>query len=218
MFPCIFGGDGAGFAVPPAWRDRAQEALAAMRSRAREEFGMERRVGMTRVADIRAAGHDVRVARFRAASKVDYVMFSGGGLSWAEAQMKADRHGLPEAPPGIRPDLTGISCRWSPMPSRHGTVLSLVILPRDGSEAAFAELARQVIRMAGGLERSGHPVAEEGPPTRCATGAVGLEARARRHGGPTAARRLGIVVQMVLARLLLWLPPVVQEISDRSSM
>ena len=202
VFPYIFGGDGAGFAVPPAWRDRAQEALTAVRSWAREEFGMELRVGMTRVADIRAAGHDVRVARFRAAREVDYAMFAGGGLSWAEAQMKAGRHGLPEAPPGTRPDLTGLSCRWSHMPSRHGSVLSLVILPREGSEAAFADLAREVIGMAGGLERSGHPVAEDGPPTRWATGAAGLEARARRHGGPTASLRFGIALQMVLAKLL----------------
>ena len=83
-FPFIFGGDGAGFAVPAAWKDRAEDALAAVRVWAREEFDIGLRVGMVRVSDIRAAGLDITVARFQAAKGVDYAMFSGGGLSWAE--------------------------------------------------------------------------------------------------------------------------------------
>ena len=88
-FPYIFGGDGASFAIPPSWKDRASDALAAVRLWAHEEFGMELRVGMVPLSKVRAAGFDVKVARFQASEGVDYAMFFGGGLNWAEMQMKA---------------------------------------------------------------------------------------------------------------------------------
>ena len=97
-FPFIFGGDGAGFAVPPEWKDRAEEALLAVKSWAQAEFDMGLRVGMMAISDIRTAGLDVTVARFQAAEGVDYAMFAGGGLSWAETQMKAGAQISAEAP------------------------------------------------------------------------------------------------------------------------
>ena len=44
---------------------------------------------MMPVAAIRAAGHDVRVARYAASPEAVYAMFSGGGMSYAEAELKA---------------------------------------------------------------------------------------------------------------------------------
>ena len=43
----------------------------------------------------------VRVARFQAAHDVTYAMFAGGGVSWAEAEMKAGRYAVPTAAPGL---------------------------------------------------------------------------------------------------------------------
>ena len=162
-FPFIFGGDGAGFAVPPAWKERAAEALAAVQAWAQDEFEMGLRIGMTRAADIAAAGMTVKVARFQVAEGVDYAMFSGGGISWAENQMKAGAATIPPAPSGTQPDLTGLSCRWSNMPSRHGTILSVVIMPcEDIPGPAFSKLARNVVEVANGLTRAGHPVYHDG--------------------------------------------------------
>ncbi len=110
-FPFVFGGDGAGFACAPDRAAEAGAALAAVRCWASEEFDMELRVAMVPVAEVRAAGLDVAVARYQPLPGVDYAMFSGGGLSWAETRMKAGAYPLPEAPAGTIPDLAGLSCR-----------------------------------------------------------------------------------------------------------
>ncbi|WP_432817130.1 DUF3095 domain-containing protein [Sulfitobacter sp. JB4-11] len=203
-FPYIFGGDGAGFAVPPAWQDRAAKALAAVRVWAAEEFDMGLRVGMTRVSDIRQAGLDVTVARFQAALGVDYAMFTGGGLSWAETQMKKGAQSVPQAPAGTQPDLTGLSCRWNHMPSRHGTILSVVILPSDDAPGpAFSALARDVVEVARGLERAGHPAAPGGPGVKWPPAGATLEAHAQRRGGSLGAARRKALFESFVAWLLI---------------
>ncbi len=145
-FPFVFGGDGASFVVEPHQREAAEEALAACATFAAEEFGLELRVSMIPVRDIRAAGHDVKIARFAASPAVTYAMVSGGGIEWGEGAMKAGRYALPPAPPGTRPDLTNLSCRWSPIASRHGTILSLIVRAMPGADpAVFAATARRLL-------------------------------------------------------------------------
>ncbi|MGJ8627340.1 MAG: DUF3095 domain-containing protein [Sulfitobacter sp.] len=203
-FPFIFGGDGAGFAVPPEWKETAKRALAAVQIWAREEFDMGLRVGMVRVSDVRAAGFDVSVARYQAAKGVDYAMFSGGGLSWAETQMKAGAHAVPAAPAGTQPDLTGLSCRWSHMPSRHGTMLSVVILPQPNtSAAAFSKLTREVLALVHGLERDGHPAEEKGPGIKWPPAGATLEAHAQHGQGPLGKARRTALLQSFIAWVLI---------------
>ena len=161
--PYVFGGDGAAFACPPEHAQTASDALAAVQCWAREEFNMALRVAMTKMADIRAAGLDVGVARHRVSDGVDYAMFSGGGISWAEAQMKAGAHSLPPAPAGTQPDLTGLSCRWSHMKAQSGTILSVVIQKEnDASDDAFSHLCATVLERIGTLDRGGHPSPADG--------------------------------------------------------
>jgi len=137
-FPFVFGGDGAGFACPPDRAEAAGAALAAVRAWAREEFAMTLRVALVPIGEIRAAGLDVAVARYQPSPGVDYAMFSGGGLSWAEAQMKSGTYAINEAPAGTSPDLTGLSCRWSNVRSNNGLILSVVIQPVvSASDPAF---------------------------------------------------------------------------------
>ncbi|MEM0978621.1 MAG: DUF3095 domain-containing protein [Pseudomonadota bacterium] len=190
-FPYIFGGDGASFAVPSAWKDRASDALAAVRLWAYEEFDMELRVGIVSMSAIRSAGFDVRVARFQASEVVDYAMFFGGGLNWSETQMKAGHHSVPEARPGSMPDLTGLSCRWSHMPSKHGVILSLIVEPQDNVPwPRFAEFIARVLDRINRLEASGRPAAKEGPGVSWPPVGAKLEAHAqRRQGSLTKARR-----------------------------
>ncbi len=203
-FPFIFGGDGAGFAVPPGWAARSAEALAAVRVWAREEFAMELRIGMVPVAEIRAAGFDVKVARFQISKGADYAMFAGGGLSWAETQVKAGAYGLTQAPPGTQPDLSGLSCRWSHMRSQHGTVLSLVILPGRGvAEDAFAGFLREVVAVADRLDRSGHPARETGPGADWPPAGATLEAHAQRRGHSVGRARRKVLFESLMAWLLI---------------
>jgi hypothetical protein len=161
-FPFAFGGDGASFAVPGVFRRIIEPALAAVQVWAREEMDLGLRVGTVPISDIRQAGLDVTVARFASGPNVNYAMFSGGGLAWAEAALKDGRIGIEPAPAGSRPDLTGLSCRWNPVVSRNGAIVSIIALPvAGGSSSAFANLVRDLWAIiTERLGQSANPVSE----------------------------------------------------------
>lgn len=52
------------------------------------------RCGMAPIEAIREAGLDVLVARYAASADVRYAMFAGGGLRWADGQIKNGRFTL----------------------------------------------------------------------------------------------------------------------------
>lgn len=201
-FPYVFAGDGAGFALPGALEDRVREVLATLRRWAGEEFGIALRAALVPVRELRAAGRDLRVARFAASAGVDYAMFSGGGLAWAEARMKQGRTMVDPAPPGARPDLTGLSCRWSNARARNGAILSLVAEPTDAAtDTQFAELVARISDLSKGLARGGHPLPETGPPIRWPPPGLTLDAHLSRQGRNLTLRRLLLLGQ----NLLIWM-------------
>ncbi|MEP2891708.1 DUF3095 domain-containing protein [Tateyamaria sp.] len=202
-FPYVFGGDGAAFAHPPEFAPQARAALAAVQVWAREEFDMGLRIGLFSVADIRAAGHEVGVARYRVSDGIDYAMFTGGGVLWAEAQMKAGVDTIPAAAPGTQPDLTGLSCRWNHIKSRNGTILSLLVQPQDGvSGAVFGELAHAVLQAVRHLDRGGHPAPNESLSTGWPPPGATLEAHASHGDMPVAKRKRQILFEAAIAWVL----------------
>ncbi|WP_127114692.1 DUF3095 domain-containing protein [Shimia sediminis] len=193
--PYIFAGDGAGFAVWPTQRVAAERALLAVQHWAEQEFSITLRVAMVTVADIRRAGQDVRVARHAPSEAVDFAMFSGGGLAWAETQMKAGNLRMLDTPdPVTAPDLTGLSCRWSNMDAQNGTILSLVMKPSAGvSPEAFAKVAQDVIRTTDGNDRGGHPVPDDGPGFGFPPPGLGIEAQAQHGTRPVWLKKLSLL-------------------------
>jgi DUF3095 family protein len=156
-FAFVFGGDGASFAVSAADTPLATEALRAMAVFAREELAMELRVAMVPVAAVRAAGRDLRVARFAASPHCAYAMFAGGGLTWVETEAKRGDYALAPAEPGARPDLSDLTCRWTIAPAAQGVVLSVIVMPR-GEDPRFAALVEEIVAMALGAQDGGRPV------------------------------------------------------------
>ena len=63
-----FGGDGARFAVSPDQADVASDALSRAAAWAKRDLGLELRVGMTRVAEARAAGVPAHFLHLHAAA------------------------------------------------------------------------------------------------------------------------------------------------------
>ncbi|MDN2582794.1 DUF3095 domain-containing protein [Aquibium sp. ELW1220] len=199
-FPFVFGGDGAGFAFPPSHLDRAQDALARVLRWADQSFGFEMRGAIVPVADIRAAGFDVSVARYRPSPTIDYAMFAGGGLAWAERQMKAGRYRIEPAPEGAVPDLAGLSCRWTPMKARNGSILSILVLPRPGAApAAVAAVSHRVVAMTRELAGGGHPVPPEGPSVTWPNDGIAIEAHASRGKGSLLRRKIELLATTLIA-------------------
>jgi hypothetical protein len=171
--PFVFGGDGAVVAVPPSGVEKARSALSAVQSWVGEELQLTLRAALVPVTDIAAAGVEARVARFQVTPDLSYAMFAGGGSSWAEARMREGLYAVPPASPGARPDLAGLSCRWNPIRSRHGSIVSIIAVPvGSASVPAFQAMVLDIVALASGEEREGHPVPPEGP--EIGLSAVGL--------------------------------------------
>ena len=187
-FPFVFGGDGASFAIPPKWVEPARTALAATLRWSQEELELELRGAMVPVKDIRQSGPDVRIARFAPSENVSYAMFMGGGLAWAETEMKQGRFAVPPAPPGARPDLTGLSCRFEEMPSAHGVVLALMVIPGErGETKAFRRVVEKLVLL---VDQKGHsPVPIGAPEFKWPPQGIELEAHAAHRAGDSMLRR-----------------------------
>jgi hypothetical protein len=186
-FPFVFGGDGASFAVSPADADAAQRALTAMARFSETEFQIELRAAMLPVVEIRAAGRDVRAARFGASPHCAYAMFAGGGIAWLETEVKLGRYALAPAPPGAHPDLSGLSCRWSVAPARRGVILSLIVAPR-GEDLRFASLVEEVVGMVLSTADAGRPITVESLSIAEPGAALGLEASVAKSSGSSRVR------------------------------
>lgn len=178
--PFVFGGDGALIAVSGGQRDVTADALARVRTWVAAELDLELRVALVPLQAIREAGHDVRVARFQASPHVAYAMVAGGGAAWADAELKAGRFAVQPAPQGAQPDLTGLSCRWNPMPARNGTIVSVIAVP-GGDAAGFAALVARVALLLEAQARAGHPVPVAGPRFRWPPAGLRAEASAARR-------------------------------------
>lgn len=203
-FPFVFGGDGAGFAIVPEMAEATRDALSAVARWAEAEFDMEMRVALVPIARVRSAGYDVRVARFQVSPGADYAMFNGGGLAWAEAQMKNGVHSIAKAAPGSVPDLTGLSCRWAHMPARHGEILSLVVASEPTAEPlAVAKAFHEVIALAEALERGGHPAPEQGMGTRWPPAGASLEAHAAKGLGSFGSAKAKALFESFVAWVLI---------------
>lgn len=199
-FPYVFGGDGATLAVDPAHTAESARILGVLKRWADEEFGVSLRIAQVSVADIRAAGFDVSVARYQASGEVDYAMFSGGGVSWAESKMKSGENTLPAAPPGAVPDLEGLSCRWSNATAKNGCILSVVVKPFPGRPRSdFDKATGEIVQLAEGLSRSGHPLPPDGPGLQFPPPGLNLEAHVSRGRASMFRRTLELFAENLIA-------------------
>lgn len=114
--------------------------------------------------------------------------------------MKSGRYSVGAAAPGSRPDLTGLSCRWDPIPSRNGEIVSLIVAPGvQGPDEKFKSLLSDIISLVAEQERDGHPLPADGPPLTLTTKGIDTEARATAVEGHLLVRKLGIFAETMLA-------------------
>lgn len=201
-YPFVFGGDGAMVALPGSKMQAARDALAAVQVWVREDLDLNLRAAIVPVADIRREGLDVRVARYSASPYVAYAMFSGGGNSWAEQQMKAGKYGVAPAAAGTRPDLTGLSCRWNPIESTNGEIVSIIAVPGEkGAGQQFQALVAGIAAISSEQRRGGHPVPPEGPKLSFSMKGINREAKATAPPGKRLWQKLMIILQLGLVAM-----------------
>jgi len=197
--PFVFGGDGAFVAVPPTGIESARDALSRVRTWVEREFNLEMRAAIVPVMEIRAANLDVQVAYFQASSEVAYAMFAGDGARWAEEEMKKGAFRIEKAPDGNEPDLFGLSCRWNPVTSRNGQIVSIIAVPGEqGYGSQFRTLVSDILALVGDDDRAGHPIPAEGPQPNVTMKGYDAEALTQSSKFKRAASRLGIAAMSLL--------------------
>ena len=129
-------------------------------------------------------------------------MFSGGGLAWADAAMKRGEFVVTPAPAGTWPDLTGLSCRFEEIPSKHGLIVSMLIIPaRDADPAVFRALIESIVMLIDQNPNAGGPVPSDVPQMRWPPQGVALEVCAK--PGDKRLRRLSVLAWTLLYFLIM---------------
>ena len=130
---------------------------------------------------IRAAGGDIRVARYAASPDCAYAMFSGGGLSWFERQAKSGVYLLRAQPRNVarplRPHLPlgPFAGQARPHPIRHRRPAR--------RRSALRHAARRIVAFVANSRGIGRPVTMESLQPGPASQAIGFEALTVRTTG-----------------------------------
>ena len=123
-----FGGDGWQLAIPPDYTDKVLGAMRGMIDLAREEYGSTLRYTSAKAGDCPSL-FVARVAYPGASSW----LFRGDGFRYLERLARQGSGGLPET--GVA-DLAGLSCRWAPIPAKHGVMFSFLVRSGHDDQAS----------------------------------------------------------------------------------
>lgn len=154
--PYVFGGDGASLMVHSGDVETATRVLLGVRDLAARRFNLSLRVGVVAVAEIhRQSGPRVKVARYRLSPGNELAVFSGGGMELAEQWIKAGDYLLEESYEDNNPDLSGLSCRWEPLASQNGVMLSVLMQAQAADDMANANLYRKLLKDIASITETG---------------------------------------------------------------
>lgn len=168
-FPFVFGGDGASFLIPPALLPAAKRVLASAKNRARQAFQLELRAGIVPVKKVVDDGYPISVAKLKVSDHFAQAVFAGGGISHAEKLIKrpidGESYELKSDEAAADADFSGLECRWSPIPSDKGEIVSLLIQARGENDSEKNGVYQEVIQRIEsifGHKNNYHPVSQRG--------------------------------------------------------
>lgn len=163
QLPFAFGGDGGLIAVPPEVREAATLELARLKNASSRLFGLDLRAAAIPVADLRANGAETLVRKYALSKGNDLAMFAGAGPRTADRWLKTDstgsKYALDTGGDEDLPNLEGLSCRWEPLKTRNGTMLTIIAQPVEKNAGLeLHELTSAIRRVLGGPISNHAPV------------------------------------------------------------
>ena len=151
-YPFVFGGDGATVVIPKTHLSRAQKELTGLSQLAQKNFQLTLRIGMVEVQELIQSGTQLQVAKYTLPSGVPLAVFQGGGLALAEEKIKEEEEKYSILlDTHVEPDLTALSCRWKPLSSQNGQVLSLLVVAQQ-ENTTYNEFFTRLSTIIGSLE------------------------------------------------------------------
>ena len=151
-YPFVFGGDGATVVIPKSHLSQAQKELTGLSQIALQNFQLTLRIGMVEVKELIQSGTQLQVAKYLLPSGVPLAVFQGGGLALAEEMIKKEEEKYSIIlDTQIETDLTPLSCRWKPLSSQKGQVLSLLVVAQNEQDS-YDEFFHRLSTIIGSLE------------------------------------------------------------------
>jgi hypothetical protein len=205
--PYVFGGDGATLLVPTQDLEHCQKVLLGVRQLAETRFNLSLRVGVVPVASIHNDSRTrVLVGKYQLSPGNVLATFTGGGVNLAEKWIKSEPGFLLQQKPDDEPpDLNGLSCRWEPLASQNGVMLSLLMQATSEDERVKASLYSSLIETIGEITdanaESGKPIGEANLHFRWPPRGLGAEIDAT-----AGSRNRGLyTMRLYLTSLLQWI-------------
>lgn len=146
-FPFVFGGDGATMLLPPFELAQVKKELQLLQGLSASGFGLELRVGMVRLKDLYAKGAELFIGKYQLSPGNFLAQFKGSALTLAEEMIKKNLGGEVLLPvEETTPNLNGLSCRISPLKSKNGIVLTLLVRPQNQNMDHASEVIDGVLK------------------------------------------------------------------------
>ncbi len=153
--PFFFGGDGATLVVPAVLARAINQALLVHRDNTRSNFDLDLRVGQVAVAELRARGQVLKLARVEISPGFVIPVALGEGLLEAERIVKGEAAPPPPAPADVPLDMEGMECRWDsirpPQDTQEVVCLLVIVRERARQAALLADVLRQIDAIYGPL-------------------------------------------------------------------
>ncbi|OQW50850.1 MAG: hypothetical protein A4S09_11020 [Proteobacteria bacterium SG_bin7] len=146
-FPFVFGGDGATVLLPSFELSQVKKELQLLQGLSMGAFGLELRVGVVKLKDLYDRGAELFIGKYQLSPGNFLAQFKGSALTLAEEMIKKNLGGELLSPvEETTPNLDGLSCRISPLKSKNGTVLTLLVRPQNQNMDHSSEVIDGVLK------------------------------------------------------------------------
>ncbi len=144
-FPFVFGGDGATLLIGPDVIDELMNRLSSLRDLARANFNLELRVAKVSVKELIHLNKKIEVAKYQLSHGCSMALMRGDGIQTAEYLIKNHPEKYEyETQSKTEADLTGLTCRWKPTPSKNGKIFTLIIQSRKNELMIFEKIIKDL--------------------------------------------------------------------------
>jgi len=207
-FPFFFGGDGMVCLVPGGEISVIADLLAGTSLRVREAFGLDLRVGLVPVTDLRALGKTVQLAKLQVSDQYCQAILNGDGFDEADRLLKepGSKYLVDTKPPRANePNFAGYTCRWEDFRSPKDETVALIVRFRNADATWASTFLAQIDDLLGSPAEH-HPLRTEAHrPAGNRRLAAEVAVRTRGRKGWIWTKQLVIVrLQMLMAQFFMF--------------
>jgi hypothetical protein len=114
--------------------------------------------------EVRAAGFDLAVEKFKLSETAEQALFWGFGLDYAESLHKKNEIVGFDQKVQPKGSMAGLECRWQEIPAKHDEIMSCIIIARseagDEKSKVYSDCLKRIGVVYGPLNNC-NPVSEE---------------------------------------------------------